>query len=232
MSEDFTLNAEVRDDQGKGASRRLRRQGRVPGIVYGAGKDPVAISVDHDELINHLKHEAFYSHILTLKLGKKNEKVVLKDLQRHVYKATVVEHVDLLRVSAKSEIRMRVPLHFLNEETCKGVKAGGVITHGMIDVEVVCLPKDLPEYLEVDVSSLEVGDTLHLSDIKLPEGVTLVALSHGEDHDHQVVSVHVPRKMKEDVELEEEEAAEAEEKEKAEAEEKGEDKEKKEGDEG
>ncbi|MEA5445448.1 50S ribosomal protein L25/general stress protein Ctc [Gammaproteobacteria bacterium AB-CW1] len=211
MSDDFTLNAEVRDDKGKGASRRLRRQGRVPGIIYGGGKDPVPVSVDHDELINQLKHEAFYSHVLEINVGKKKEKAVLKDLQRHVYKPTVVEHIDLQRVSAKEKLRMQVPLHFEGEKTCPGVKLhGGVITHNLVNVEVSCLPKDLPEFIEVDVSELDIGDSIHLTDLKLPSGVELVELMHGEDHDLQVVSIHQPRAAKEDVEADEAEAADAE----------------------
>jgi large subunit ribosomal protein L25 len=207
MSNDFSLNAEVRDDKGKGASRRLRRQGRVPGIIYGGGKDPVAVSVDHDELINQLKHEAFYSHVLEINVSGKKEKAVLKDLQRHVFKPTVVEHLDLQRVSAKEKLRMQVPLHFEGEKTCPGVKLnGGVITHNMVNVEVSCLPKDLPEYIEVDVSEMDIGDSIHLSNLKMPAGVELVELSHGDDHDQQVASIHQPRAAKEDVE--EDEAAE------------------------
>lgn len=212
MSETFSLKAEVRDDKGKGASRRLRRQGRVPGIIYGAGKDPVSISVDHDELINHLKHEAFYSHVLEITVGKKKEKAVLKDLQRHIYKTTVVEHLDLQRVSATEKLRMQVPLHFEGEKECPGVKLrGGVITHNLVNVEVSCLPKDLPEYIEVDVSQLDLGGSLHLSDLTMPSGVELVELMHGDDHDQQVVSIHQPRAAKEDIEAEEAEEAEAEE---------------------
>ncbi len=208
MAEDFILNAETRSDKGKGASRRLRRQGRVPGIVYGSGKDPQPISVDHDELINHLKSEAFYSHILELKLDGKKEQVVLRDLQRHIYKPTVVEHLDLLRVSAKEKIRMQVPLHFVGEDVAPGIKLkGGVITHDLVNVEVSCLPGDLPEYIEVDVSELDIGDNVHLSDIKVPDGVELVELTHGEDHDLKVASIQQPRSAKE--EEEEEEAAEA-----------------------
>ena len=206
MAEDFVVNAEVRSDKGKGASRRLRRQGRVPGIVYGAGKEPTPISVDHDELINHLKEEAFYSHILELKLGKDTEQVVLRDLQRHVYKPTVVEHLDLLRVSAKEKIRMQVPLHFVGEDSAPAVKRGGVITHDLVNVDVNCLPGDLPEYIEVDVSGLDLGDNVHLTDLKLPEGVELVELTHGEDHDLQVATVQQPRAAREDDEEGEEEA--------------------------
>jgi len=213
MSDQFTLNAEVRDDKGKGASRRLRRQGRVPGIIYGGSKEPVSISVDHDELVNQLKHEAFFSHILEIAVGGKKEKAVLKDLQRHVYKPTVVEHLDLQRVSAKEKLRMQVPLHFEGEKECPGVKLnGGVVTHDMVNVEVSCLPKDLPEYIEVDVSELDIGDSIHLSDMKLPSGVELVELMHGDDHDQQVVSIHQPRAAKEDLE-EDEEGGEAEEEE-------------------
>jgi len=212
MSNEFSLTVEARDDKGKGASRRLRRQGRVPGIIYGAGKDPIAISIDHDQLINQLKHEAFYSHVLEVSVDGKKEKAVLKDLQRHVFKPTVVEHLDLQRVSAKEKLRMQVPLHFEGEKECPGVKLnGGVVTHNLVNVEVSCLPKDLPEYIEVDISHLDIGDSIHLSDIKMPSGVELVELSHGDDHDQQVASIHQPRAAKEDIEAEEaeEETAEA-----------------------
>ncbi len=195
MAIDFVLNAEKRDDQGKGASRRLRRAGRVPGIIYGGDKTPEAITLDHNEMLRSLEHEAFYSHILTVKLGGKDEQALLKDLQRHPIKP-VIMHVDLLRVMADREVRVHVPLHFLNEKTSPGVKTdGGVISHHLIEVEVECLPKHLPEYIEVDCGDMKVGDAYHLTDLKLPEGVVLVALMHGDVHDHDqpVVSLHHAR---------------------------------------
>ncbi|MGD1982643.1 MAG: 50S ribosomal protein L25, partial [Chromatiaceae bacterium] len=144
----------------------------------------------HNELIQHLDHEAFYSHILTVKLDGNVQKVVLKDLQRHPAKPFVT-HLDLMRVAAGDRIKMQVPLHFVNEETCVGVKMGGQVSHHMTDVEVVCAAEDLPEYIEVDVADVEVGQIVHLQDMKLPKGVELVALTHGEvgEHEFPVVSV-------------------------------------------
>ncbi|HEX7029871.1 MAG TPA: 50S ribosomal protein L25/general stress protein Ctc [Gammaproteobacteria bacterium] len=200
---DFNLTAEVRSDAGKGASRRLRRSGKVPGVIYGAHKDAQSITLDHTELSRHLENEAFYSHILTIKVGKDEQQAILKDLQRHPYKP-VIMHADFLRVSADEAIRVNVPLHFLNESSSVGVKQqGGVISHLLTQLEVFCLPKDLPEYIEVDVAALEIGQSLHISDLKLPEGVTSVELSHGEEHDQPVVSIHHAR-----VTAEEEPAAE------------------------
>ncbi len=194
MQENFEIDAVSRDDQGKGASRRLRRQGMVPGIIYGGGKDPQMFATKHNELIQHLDHEAFYSHILTVKIDGKAQKVVLKDLQRHPAKPFVT-HMDLLRVADSDRIKMHVPLHFINESTSPGVKAGGQISHTVTDVEVICAAKDLPEFIEVDMGAMNVGEIIHLSELKLPEGVTLLALSHGDiaEHDTAVVSIHTPR---------------------------------------
>jgi large subunit ribosomal protein L25 len=208
MSVEFTVEAQARADTGKGASRRLRHQGLVPGIVYGAGKDPQSITLDHNKVIQHIEHEAFFSHILDLAVDGKTEKVVVKDMQRHPAKRLVM-HMDFLRVSDKEAIRMQVPLHFLGEETAPGVKKGGNVSHLVTDVEVNCLPSDLPEYLEVDISGLDVGDSLHLSDISLPKGVELVELTHGEGHDTAIVNIFVPRAAVEGEEEEEAEEGEA-----------------------
>ena len=200
MSVDFTLSAEMRDGQqlGKGASRRLRRMGKVPAVIYGGGEDAVAVTFDHDSLIHSLEQEAFYSHILTVDVAGKSQRAILRDLQRHPYKPTVL-HMDLLRVREDTAINVHVPLHFLNEDTCPGVKLeGGVISHNIVEVEVSCLPKDLPEFIEVDASGLHLNESLHLSDIKAPGGVTIVELSHGEGHDHVVVSVNVKREVEEE----------------------------------
>lgn len=191
MRETFVIDAQPRTEQGKGASRRLRRSGHVPAIVYGGEQPPQMLALDHNELWKHLKHESFYSHVLTLKVGDRTEQVVLKDLHRHPVKEQVL-HADLLRVQAGHTIRMRVPLHFLNEATCVGVKTGGGMLDRMVtEVEVECLPNDLPEYIELDVGSMNVGDALHLSDLKLPAGVAAVELKHGNDA--AVVAVHQPR---------------------------------------
>lgn len=205
----FELTAEAREDVGRGASRRLRRSGKLPGIVYGANKEATAITLDHDDVVHHIEHEAFYSHILTLKLGKEKQKVVLKDMQRHPFKPRIL-HIDLQRVSESEELTMRVPLHFINEEKCIGVKRdGGVISHLVTELEITCLPKDLPEYIEVDMLNVNVGDTIHLGDLKLPEGVEAYSLSHGGDTSAPVVSVHIPKLVTEEEELEAEEGLEA-----------------------
>ncbi len=199
MSSDFTLSLESREDKGKGASRRLRHREMVPGIVYGGGKDPQSVAVAHKDIMHQLENEAFYSHILEVTVDeKKAEKVVLKDLQRHPSKARIL-HFDLMRISATDKITMNVPLHFTGEDVAPGVKLqGGNVSHHAVNVEVICLPADLPEYVEVDISALKAGEAVHLSDIKLPEGVTIVALTHGEDHDQAVASIHLPRGAKED----------------------------------
>ena len=204
MSISFEIQAETRDDMGKGASRRLRRAGQVPAIIYGAHKESTMITLDHNELIKHLEHEAFYSHVLDLKLGKKKEKVVLKDLQRHPSKPFIL-HVDFQRVSAKEKLRMHVPLHFMNEETAPGVKQGGRVSHTLTDIEVNCLPKDLPEYIEVDMAEIEIGQVIHLSELALPKGVEIPALAQGAGQDAVVVSIHSGKIAEEE---EEEEAGE------------------------
>jgi large subunit ribosomal protein L25 len=202
MTTDFILNAELRDGQGKGASRRLRREGKVPGILYGAGKEPVSIALNHNELFHQLGNEAFYSHVLTVKLGKATEKAVLRDLQRHPAKPVIL-HLDLQRVSETEKIRVHVPLHFLNEAGAVGVKAGGMVSHHLVEVEVQCLPKDLPEFIEVDIAGLDVGDIIHLSELALPKGVEVVELLHGTEHDNAVVSIHKARGATEETEAEE-----------------------------
>ncbi len=186
MSTDFIVNVEPRTDTGKGASRRLRHTGLVPGIIYGARKEPAMITLNHNELILHLDNEAFYSHILELKVGKKSEKVILKDLQRHPAKPFIL-HIDFQRISANESIKVHVPLHFIGEDSAPGIKAGGIASHNLTDIEVSCLPKNLPEFIEVDVSALELGDSLHLSDIALPEGVML---AHTANSSNTVVAIH------------------------------------------
>ncbi|MEM7469571.1 MAG: 50S ribosomal protein L25/general stress protein Ctc [Pseudomonadota bacterium] len=189
----FEINANLREVQGKGASRRLRRAGLVPAVVYGGGGDPVNLQLEHNDLFHHAQHEAFYSHILQLNVDGQSHRVVLRDMQRHAFKPTIM-HVDFQRIDENKALSMRVPLHFVNEEQCAGVKTGGgIISHLMTELEISCLPKDLPEYIEVDVLALEVGDALHLSDLKVPEGVQIAALLHGGDPAQSVVSVQAPR---------------------------------------
>lgn len=193
MSDEFTLDAELRSDMGKGASRRLRRSNKVPAIIYGGENDAVAITLDHHQVSHRLQNEAFYSHILTLNVNGKAEEAVLRDLQRHPSKQQIL-HVDFQRVSKDRAVHVHVPLHFLNEDKCVGVKqGGGLISKIITEVEVSCLPKDLPEFIEIDLIDLNVGSSIHLSEMKLPEGVSLVALSHGGEHDTSVVSVHKQR---------------------------------------
>lgn len=187
----FEIEVSVRNDQGKGASRRLRREAKVPGVLYGGGKDPVSIVIEHKVIAKALESEAFYSQLVTLKTGTDSERVILKDVQRHPFKPRVT-HVDFQRVRPDVKLHINVPLHFLNAEKAPGVKeSGGTISHNVNDVEIACLPDDLPEYLEIDLGNMQVNDIIHLSDIKLPKGVELVALAH--DDDKAVVSLHLPR---------------------------------------
>ena len=195
MSDAFIVNAELRADQGKGASRRLRRlENKVPAILYGVhGKDPVTLSLKANEIKKSLSNEAFYSHILTVAYDGKKESAILKDLQRHPSTGDVT-HADFLRVTKNQAIHVNAPLHFINEEACVGVKTGGgAISHQMVEVEIICLPADLPEYIEVDMLKVEIDSIIHLTDLVLPKGVTIAALQHGEDHDLPVASVHKPK---------------------------------------
>lgn len=191
MTDNFVLIAEPREDQGKGASRRLRRAGQVPAIVYGGGQPPQPINLSANELGKQLKVEAFYSHILTLKVGNSEQQVVLKDLQRHPV-TNLAMHADFLRIVAGHAVRVHVPLHFKGADVAPGVKlGGGIVEHLVNQVEVECLPGQLPEYIEVDLSALNVNDSVHLSQLTLPEGVTLIELKHGNDL--SVAAIHLPR---------------------------------------
>jgi len=192
MSVEFSLTASERTDIGKGASRRLRRlQNKVPAIIYGGNKSPLAISLEANKLEKALSNEAFYSHILTIDVAGKKEKVVMKDLQRvHAKKSAM--HVDFMRVSASDQITMRVPIHFTHADKCPGAKAGGLITHQAIDVEVKCRADKLPEFIEVDLSSLQADSSIHLSEIKLPKGVEIPSVSDDKG-DAAVVSVSKAR---------------------------------------
>ncbi len=212
MSDEFIVNAELRADQGKGASRRLRRlENKVPAILYGVdGKDPVALSLKDNEIKKSLTNEAFYSHILTIQYDGKEESAILKDLQRHPARGDVM-HADFLRVTKDQAIHVNAPLHFINEDTCKGVKlGGGTISHQMVEVEIICLPGDLPEYIEVDMLDVDIETIVHLSDLVLPKGVTIAALQHGEDHNLPVASVHKAKGASDDDADEAETEAEAE----------------------
>jgi large subunit ribosomal protein L25 len=196
MAISFELNAEPRSDTGKGASRRLRHAGKVPAIMYGGNKDPEALTLSHNEVLRNLENEAFYSHILTIKSAGSETQAILRDLQRHPSKPRIL-HMDLQRVSATEKLKTHLPVHILGEETAAGVKAGGLVSHDLTEVAIECLPKDLPEFVEVDISALEIGDSIHLSALNVPEGVTLTELARGEDHDISVVSIHAKRVVEE-----------------------------------
>jgi large subunit ribosomal protein L25 len=212
MAISYTINAEPRDDAGKGASRRLRRAGRVPAIVYGGGHPAEAVTLSHNFVVRAADDEAFYTHILNLNADGKSNKVVVRDVQRHPSKPEIL-HLDFLRVSEKEELRISMPLHFSNEaESPAGKTAGVIISHYLNDVEILCLPKDLPEYIDVDLSEMEPGDNVHLSELKLPEGVKLVDLEHGdEESDAIVVAAQYVRADQGERQLEEIEEPEAEE---------------------
>ena len=190
MTDLFTLNAETRTDLGKGASRRLRHANKVPAILYGEGKDPVSLTLEHKNVLRAQQEEAFYSHVLTLNVDGKPVECLIKDMQRHPYK-NIIMHLDFIRIDAKHTISTNAPIHFLNEESV--VKLGASVAHHMTEIAISCLPKDLPEFIEVDVANLEVGQTLHLSDIKLPKGVTSDELEKGEDHDQAVVTANAAK---------------------------------------
>ncbi|RBW50530.1 50S ribosomal protein L25/general stress protein Ctc [Marinobacter sp. F3R11] len=199
MSQDFVIEAFPRDDKGRGASRRLRREERkIPAIIYGAGKEATPISIWHNELKKALENEAFFSHILTIELNGKKESVILKDLQRHPYKL-LLTHADFQRVEKDQEIFVHVPLHLLNEDTAPAIKTlGGVAFRLMTEVEVACLPQNLPEYIEIDMAEVEMDQIVHMSDLKLPKGVRIPALQHGNEHDQAVVSISKPKGIKAD----------------------------------
>lgn len=192
MSQAITLDAQLRTDLGKGASRRLRHANQTPAIIYGGEAAPVSIMIRHNKLFKAQEQESFYSQVLTLNVDGSQEKVIVKAMQRHAHKP-VVNHVDFLRVDATHELHTAIPVHFLNEDACAAVKAGGIVSHHANEIEVACLPAALPEFIEVDVANLELGQTIHLSDIALPAGVESVELRKGESHDQAVVSIAAPK---------------------------------------
>ncbi len=190
MKTAFELAAEFRDAEGKGASRRLRRVNKVPAILYGGHREPRALALDHTKLMLMLDNERFYSTIINLKVGELSQAAILKDVQRHPAKNAVL-HVDLQRVLEDEKIRITIPLHFKGEASSPGVKAGGVVSHLRNEVEVSCLPKDLPEFVDVDLSGVGINQMLYLADLKLPEGVEIPELSHGRNS--PIVSIHHAR---------------------------------------
>jgi large subunit ribosomal protein L25 len=201
MSDNIVINAKVRSDMGKGASRRLRRNDEmVPAIIYGGKSEPKSIMVLHREMAKATENEALFSSVLDINIDGKVELAILKDLQRHPARPLIM-HADFLRVDRSKKLQVHVPLHFINEEQCHGVKIeGGRIQRNMVEVEVSCLPDDLPEYIEIDMLEMNLGDIIHLSDLVLPENVESVALSYGEDHDLPVASVAAQKTLEVDIE--------------------------------
>ena len=187
----IAIKAETRKVQGTGASRRLRRADKVPGIVYGGGKDATVIELDHNNLYHKLKLEAFHASVLEMELDGNTEQVLLRDVQMHAWKQNVL-HVDFQRIAADKKIQMKVPLHFVNADTSPGVKlSGGIVSHIINELHISCLPKDLPEFIEVDLQDLVAGHSLHLSNLKMPAGVESVALNRGDDP--SVATIIIPR---------------------------------------
>ena len=195
---DFELNAELRTDKGKGASRRLRRNAdMIPAILYGAGEEPLSLTLAHKDIHKACENEAFFSHIISINADGKSQQAIVKDLQRHPAKDRIM-HADFLRIRMDQTITVEVPLHFLNEESCVGVRqSGGNVSHNMTSIEISCLPGDLPEFIEVDIDNLDLGDAIHMSDLKLAEELSIPSLQQGADHDHVVVSVHAPKRAEE-----------------------------------
>jgi large subunit ribosomal protein L25 len=197
MSNVFEFVAESRGQSGKNAARRVRRSGNVPAVIYGGHREPQMLVLSHNEVIKHLSHEAVYSHVLDVTVDGKAEKAILKGVQRHPAKFQVL-HMDFQRVDMSETLKVHVPLHFVNEQVSVGGKKGGIVAHAMIDVEVTCLPAALPDYIEVDLKGLDIGESVHLSDIVLPAGVEIVALAQGPEHDHPVASMMASKASKDD----------------------------------
>lgn len=209
MSSVFEFDAVGRSNKGTGAANGVRRKGNIPAIIYGGSSDPELIELSLNEVTKKLENEAVYSHILKLNIEGKVENAVLKDLQRHPAKDSII-HMDFMRISMDEEIKVHVPLHFINEDISVGVKAGGVVTHSMVEVEVACMPGDLPEYIAVDLENIDVGGSVHLSDIDAPAGVAILALTLGEGHDLPVAQIVKSRVAAEDEEDGDENVEEAE----------------------
>ncbi|WP_100658347.1 50S ribosomal protein L25/general stress protein Ctc [Alteromonas flava] len=190
----FNLDAQVRTDLGKGASRRLRHADKVPAILYGGDEAPLALTLEHNKVIQAQDFEAFYSHILTLNIEGKEVQALVKDMQRHPFKPKVT-HIDFQRVIAGEKLHTNVPIHFINEEKSAAVKSGGIAEHHVTEIEITCLPKDLPEFIEVDVAGLEMDHTLHLSDVTLPKGVESVELAKDDEaHNLAVITIKKAKK--------------------------------------
>jgi len=204
MAEKFNLIADIREDSGKGASRRLRHQGKVPAIIYGGGRPPRALTFDHNKVMQQLENESFYSSVLNIKVGKKSQAAIVKDIQRHPSKRLVM-HMDFQRIVEDQVIRMNVPIHLVGADIAVGVKqGGGTVSQMRTDVEVVCLPKHLPEYLDLDISELELDGLMYMTDISLPEGVEIPELAQEVDQVQPIVSIHLIKEEIIEEEVEEE----------------------------
>ena len=188
----FEFDAEIRTTTGKGDARRSRRLGKIPAIVYGGGGDPVGLYLTHHRVSKALENDAVYSHRLTIRYEGQEVKAILKALQRHPSKP-IIMHMDFQRVNEKEKLHVHIPLHFINQETAVGVKKGGIVSHALVEVEVSCLPQNLPEFIEVDMSNVDLGELVHLSDLKVPNGVELFDLTHGDINDRTVASIHTNR---------------------------------------
>ena len=210
MSSNYVLNAQSRDAFGTGASRRQRRDSHVPAVVYGAGKDNETVTLDHYQVMHSLEKEAFHSAIIDLKTDAGSQQVILREVQMHPHRPLVL-HMDFQRIKATEKLHMKIPLHFEGADTAPGVKAdGGILAHTMTELDITCLPKDLPEYIAVDVSALGMNESLHLSDIQLPEGVELTVTAYHEGEDPTVAAVTMPKVVEEEEEALPEEGEEAE----------------------
>jgi len=185
----FEFDAEIRTEAGKGDARRSRRLGKIPAIVYGGGAEPVKLFLAHHRVVKALQNDAVYSHVLTLRYGGKEDKAILKAMERHPSRP-IIMHMDFQRINEKDKIRVHIPLRFLNQDTSLGVKRGGVISHALVEVEVICLPQNLPEHIEVDMAQVDVGGMVHLSDLQVPKGVEIAELTHGAINNRMVASTH------------------------------------------
>ena len=185
----FEFDAEIRTNTGKGDARRSRRLGKIPAIIYGGGAEPVKLFLTHHRILKALENEAVYSHVLTLRYDGNEEKAILKAIERHPSRP-IIMHMDFQRINENDTIRVHVPLHFINQETSLGVKKSGVINHALAEVEVICLPQHLPEFIEVDMAKVDVGEMVHLSDLQVPAGVEIAELTHGVANDRAVASIH------------------------------------------
>ena len=208
MSSNYVLNAQSRDVFGTGASRRQRRDSHIPAVVYGAGKDNETVTLDHDQVMHSLEREAFHSAIIDLQTDAGSQQVILREVQMHPHRPLVL-HMDFQRIKATEKLHMKIPLHFDGADVAPGVKAdGGILAHAITELDITCLPKDLPEYIAVDVSELGMNESIHLSDITLPEGVELTVTAYHEGEDPAVATIAAPKAVEEESASEEGEGGE------------------------